>query len=90
MLPADFPLASFNLISVNDVQLTPLSKKKEAASSVISQSSRKRIGQVITALSSCKTLQTPSGFLALSFVQFGTLLLKGHKRCERYRFALAD
>src|SRR6266852_1984746 len=32
-------------------------------------------------------LHTPSGFLALSFVQFGTLLLNGQRRFARYRLA---
>jgi hypothetical protein len=35
-------------------------------------------------------LQTPRGFLALSFVQLGTLLLNGQRRRDRYRIALAD
>jgi hypothetical protein len=34
-----------------------------------------------------KTEQTPKGALALSFVQEGTLLLKGHSLFFRYRFA---
>src|SRR5947208_2136925 len=32
-------------------------------------------------------LHTPSGFLALSFVQFGTLLLNGQRRFALYRLA---
>jgi hypothetical protein len=33
------------------------------------------------------TQHTPSGLLALSFVQFGTLLLNGQSFCSRYRIA---
>jgi hypothetical protein len=80
MLPADLPFASFSLTSVRELQEVPSPKKKDAASSVISQSSRKRMGHVIVGPPSYKTLHTPSGFLALSFVQFGTLLLKGQRR----------
>jgi hypothetical protein len=35
------------------------------------------------------TLQTPSGFFALSFVQLGTLLLNGQRRFVRWRLAEA-
>lgn len=34
-------------------------------------------------------LHTPSGFFALSLVQFGTLLLNGHKRFVLAEFAFA-
>ena len=85
ILPADLPLASLSLTSVKELHLVSSGKKKDAASSMISQSSRNLIGQVMAGAPSCRTLHTPSGFFALSFVQFGTLLLNGHSRRERYR-----
>ena len=48
MFPADFPRTSFRRTSVKELHdVVPL-KKNDAASSVMSQSSRKRMGQVIT------------------------------------------
>jgi hypothetical protein len=90
MFPADFPFASFNRTSVRELQDVPFLKKKDAASSVIIQSSRNRMGHVMAKPSSWKMLQTPRGFLALSLVQLGTLLLNGHSRLDLYRSAFDD
>lgn len=71
--------------------MLPDGKKKLAASSAISQSCRKRTGQVIAMFPEVsKTLHTPSGSLALSFVQFATRLLYGQRRFFLYRSALLD
>jgi hypothetical protein len=90
MLPADFPFASFRRTSVSELHAVPSSKKKEAASSVMSQFSRNLMGYVIVGAPSWKTLHTPRGFLALSLVQLATLLLKGQRRFERYLTASFD
>lgn len=83
MLPADCPLASVSRISGNDVQRVPSGHRNSAALWSIIQSSRNREGQVITLLSPWFTLHTPSGLSALSLVQFGNLLWKGHIACSR-------
>src|SRR5450755_3907758 len=51
---------------------------------------RNRIGHVIATMSFSKMLQTPSGSFALSFVQFGTLLLNGQSFLERWRSASSE
>src|SRR5439155_23745801 len=83
MLPADFPCLSLSRTSVRVVHVVPCGKKNEAASSAMIHRSRNRIGHVMAVSPSTKTLHTPRGLLALSFVQFGTRLLKGHRRCLR-------
>src|SRR5579884_1791138 len=90
IFPADLPYLSFRRISLKVVQVVPGGKKKLAAASTMSQSCRKRTGQVTTTLLASKILQTPKGFSALSLVQEGTLLLKGQSLFLRYRSALAE
>src|ERR1043166_3228290 len=90
MLPADCPCLSLSRTSPSEVHFALAGKKKAAASSAMSQSSRKRTGQVTATRSPSFTLQTPSGSLALSFVQFGTLLLKGQRRFSLYLTASGD
>src|SRR5215218_8531918 len=87
MLPAERPLASLSRISCSVVQAPGAKPKNPAASVAIRQSCRNRTGQVIVGLPPFVILQTPSGSSALSFVQFGTLLLNGHSLCSRCRFA---
>jgi hypothetical protein len=50
MLPADCPFLSSNLISESEVHLTFSSNANFAAFSIINQSSRNLVGQVITGL----------------------------------------
>ena len=80
MLPAASLSLSLTRTSVRDVHDAPCGKKNAAASSAISQCCLNRTGQVTAMLLPLNTLQTPSGLSALSFVQFGTLLLKGQSR----------
>jgi hypothetical protein len=93
IFPALFPCASASRTSVSVVYFAPAGKKKAAASVAISQFSRNRIGHVtITSVSPAppKIEQVPSGYSALSFVQFGILLKNGQSRLPRYRWAYAD
>src|SRR5579883_831701 len=83
MLPAVLPCLSSSRTSVRDVHFASGGKKNPAAASTNIQSCRNRIGQVTTTFSPSKILHTPSGSSALSFVQLGTLLLKGHNRFVR-------
>src|SRR5437762_2486321 len=88
MLPADLSYLSFKRTSVSVVHFVPVGKKKPAASSAIIQLCLNRTGQVmITSLLSLTILHTPSGLFALSFVQFGTLLLNGQSRFSLVREA---
>src|SRR5262245_17731856 len=87
MLPAERPCLSFKRTSVREVHVVWGGKKNVAACSAMIQSSRNRTGQVIVKSSLSKMLHVPKGSLALSFVQFGTLLLNGHRRWSRYRRA---
>ena len=48
------------------------------------------MGQVMTRSSPSKMVHVPSGSLALSLVQLGTLLLKGQSRFARYRVARSE
>jgi len=57
-----------------------LGKKKEAASSATRQCSLNLIGHMIAGEFASKMEQTPSGLLALSLVQDGTMLLNGQRR----------
>ncbi len=90
MFPAELPSLSFSRTSVNVVHFAPFGKKKDAASSAINHLSLKRIGQVITTLVPSSILHTPSGLLALSLVQFGTLLPNLHKAFSRHRLASGE
>ena len=85
-----FTLLSFSRTSVRDVQLVSLGKKKSAAWSAMSHFSRKLIGHVIAIPLGARTQQVPRGSLALSFVQFGTLLLNGHSFFARCLAASAE
>ncbi len=78
MLPAGFPSMSFSLTSDRDVHFASGGKANLAASSIIDQSSRNLTGHVITHSPLWRMLQTPNESCALSFVQLGTMLLKGH------------
>ena len=75
MLPARLPNLSSRCTSAIDVHAVPSGKKNAAASVAMSHLSRKRIGQITARSSSSASMHTPSGFLALSLVQLGTLLL---------------
>jgi hypothetical protein len=79
-LPAESPFASFNRTSVKEVHLVPLGKKNDAASSATRQLSLNLMGHIIAGELASKMEQTPSGLLALSLVQEGTLLLNGQRR----------
>src|SRR5271157_1816330 len=90
MLPADLPYLSFRRTSVRDVHLAFAGKKKSAPSSAMIQFSRNRIGQVMARWSASKTLHTPRGSFALSFVQLGILLLYGHSFLSLCRTAVVE
>ena len=87
MLPADCPFLSTSLISEREGHEAFFPNANSAACSIISQSSLNLVGHVITDAPLCHILQTPRGLFALSFVQFGTLLLKGQSFFFRYRCA---
>lgn len=89
MFPADALCLSRNRTSVREVHVAFGLKKNFAASVAIAQSCRNRIGHVITGLLSWNTEQVPNGLFALSLVQFGTLLLNGHRRLRRCLLAIS-
>src|SRR6266699_3356848 len=87
MFPADLSFLSFSRTSVRELHFAPFGKKKSAPWSAMIQFWRNRTGQVITGVSFSKMLHTPRGSFALSFVQFGTLLLNGQSFLPRWRLA---
>src|SRR5438552_195269 len=89
-LPADWPFLSGRRTSVSALHMEVLGKKNSAALTAISQSWRKRTGQVMVIFPPSEILQTPNGSGMLSFVHLGPLLLKGQSRLVRIYSASAE
>src|SRR5438309_633618 len=91
ILPADLSCLALSLTSVSDDHFAFFGKKKSAPASAIIQFSRNLMGHVTAIPSSpALMLHVPRGSFALSFVQFGTLLLNGQSFLSRCRVASGE